>query len=215
MTACMQRVRASDHHGPDPSVAPTPPPFAQNGVSQNWKLCWSEGCFKAGTNYAIQDPPAPRLSGKADVNISSSTCGALPSLGSLGGDAFLAALSAKLNFLRDRVDNAACNIRDPDPMDTLVGGWRCAASKALGAARHFLSAAPGVVKNCGGQPVPHAALPVAPRSCCRPLPSMGVATPSPSAAASNCKTSSTGSTRLWRTRAAAPTSQRPRRHCRW
>lgn len=111
----------------------------QNGVSQNWKLCWSEGCFKPGTNYAVQDPPAPRLSAKAVVTVTTGTCSALPSLGSLGGDAFLVALAAKLNFLRDRVDNAACNTGEPDPMDTLVRGQGRVHTACLGrrATRHW------------------------------------------------------------------------------
>lgn len=101
--------------------APTPCP-AQNGVSDNWKLCWSEGCFNAGSNYATQSPPAGKVAAKAVVSVSSGSCGALPAIDGLGGDAFLAALAAKLNFLKDEVDNAPCAGQETDPMETLVRG---------------------------------------------------------------------------------------------
>ncbi len=93
-----------------------------DGVSDNWKLCWSGGCFASSdTGKTVQNPPAVRLAEKKVVTLTSGTCSALPALSAVGGEAFLSTLAATLNIYRDRINNAACGGQEPDYMDTLVG----------------------------------------------------------------------------------------------
>lgn len=73
-----------------------------DGVSPNWKICYSAGCFTGG-GTAVQNPPAVRLSQPATVTYTSNgtcTASSLPALSTLGGDAFLATLAATLNTYR-------------------------------------------------------------------------------------------------------------------
>jgi hypothetical protein len=93
-----------------------------DGKSSNWKLCFSSGCFAAGSNNATQAPCSSRLQEKKDVTVpdgASCASAGLPLLSELGGDAFLAALAATLNIYKDRIDNPACE--DPDYLDDVVG----------------------------------------------------------------------------------------------
>jgi hypothetical protein len=74
-----------------------------DGGSDNFKLCFSTGCFTGG-GKTTQSPAAVRVQAQATVTVASgATCStALPPLGSLGGEAFLAALAATLNVYKVR-----------------------------------------------------------------------------------------------------------------
>jgi hypothetical protein len=92
-----------------------------DGVSVNWKICFSSGCFPAGNTTAQQNPANTRLQTKQALAPSNGTClPALPELDTLGGNIFLSTLAATLNVYRDRIDNAACADSDADYLDTLV-----------------------------------------------------------------------------------------------
>ncbi|KIZ01835.1 hypothetical protein MNEG_6122 [Monoraphidium neglectum] len=92
-----------------------------DGGSDNFKLCFSTGCFTGG-GKTTQSPAAVRVQAQATVTVASgATCStALPPLGSLGGEAFLAALAATLNVYKDRIENAKCSGDDADFLDTVV-----------------------------------------------------------------------------------------------
>jgi hypothetical protein len=85
-----------------------------DGVSDNWKLCFSSGCYANG-NYATQAAEGARV--KESKNATSNS---LPTLAEVGGDQFLATLAATLNVYKDRIDNKGCADGDNDPLDETV-----------------------------------------------------------------------------------------------
>lgn len=75
-----------------------------DGLSNNWKLCWSSGCFPVGSTNT-QAPVSQRLTQSRNITFAGGgTCAAnsLGSLQSVGGDAFLVLLAATLNVYRVR-----------------------------------------------------------------------------------------------------------------
>ncbi len=92
-----------------------------DGSSDNFKLCYSSGCYVANTNNTASATASSRLPAKAVVTVASGgSCAALPQLQTLGGNVFLSALAATLNIYKDRIDNLPCGGDNPDYMETLV-----------------------------------------------------------------------------------------------
>lgn len=76
-----------------------------DGNSNNWKLCWSDGCFD-GNSTATQSPVSVRLTKSPAVPAApapaSCVAGSLGDLKDVGGEAFLSTLAATLNVYKVR-----------------------------------------------------------------------------------------------------------------
>ena len=117
------------------------PPLSFPHSSATQQLCYSPGCFQQN-NPNAQTPAVSKAETTAPAIVTITTagqCSSLPTLPSLGGDAFLSLLAAKLNILKDRIENKPCEPDDPDYIDNNVSGrQRQRKGRGLGGKRRDL-----------------------------------------------------------------------------